>query len=115
MPPPMSRYQGFSGFSWITEKKGWRDARRLADWLTSAEGQSAIGGQAENPDLHPHYFNSLDGRRDRFVVDSALERAGFEPVWGFSCQVVFLVCWRFFGVRTAVEPVTNDENPEDVA
>ena len=26
-----------------------------------------------------------------FAPDSALEGAGFEPVWGFSCQVVFWV------------------------
>src|SRR5215813_6345767 len=25
----------------------------------------------------------------RFATDSALEGTGFEPVWGFSCQVVF--------------------------
>jgi hypothetical protein len=28
--------------------------------------------------------------------DSPLEGKGFEPVWGFSCQAVFLVCCRFF-------------------
>ena len=27
----------------------------------------------------------------RFAFDSQLEEAGFEPVWGFSCQVVVLV------------------------
>jgi hypothetical protein len=27
----------------------------------------------------------------RFVADSPLEGGGFEPVWGFSCQVMFLV------------------------
>jgi hypothetical protein len=27
----------------------------------------------------------------RFVHDSLLEEAGFEPVWGFSCQVVVFV------------------------
>src|SRR5438874_463468 len=26
-----------------------------------------------------------------FVDDSPVEQAGFEPVWGFSCQVVVLV------------------------
>src|SRR6516164_2190238 len=31
-----------------------------------------------------------------WFADSALEGNGFEPVWGFSCQVVFLVCCRFF-------------------
>src|SRR5262249_60297719 len=28
--------------------------------------------------------------------DSPLEGHGFEPVWGFFCQVVFLVYWRVF-------------------
>src|SRR5215470_10555314 len=28
--------------------------------------------------------------RDRKFADSALEESGFELVWGFSCQVVFL-------------------------
>src|ERR1700682_2405412 len=28
--------------------------------------------------------------------DSPPERRGFELVWGFSCQVVVLVCCRFF-------------------
>src|SRR6516164_4837186 len=34
--------------------------------------------------------------RDRKFADSPLEGTGFEPVWGFFCQVVFLVCCRFF-------------------
>jgi hypothetical protein len=29
-----------------------------------------------------------DPRSGRFARDSSLEGAGFEPVWGFSCQVV---------------------------
>jgi hypothetical protein len=37
-----------------------------------------------------------------FALDSPLEEAGFELVWGFSCQVVVLVCWRFF-VRRCVQ------------
>jgi hypothetical protein len=28
--------------------------------------------------------------------DSALEQAGFEPVWGFSCQVVVSGLWPVF-------------------
>ena len=32
----------------------------------------------------------------RFAVDSPLEEGGFELVWGFSCQGVFLVFCRFF-------------------
>src|SRR6516165_11930923 len=40
---------------------------------------------------------TLQNRSEReFGTDSSLEEAGFEPVWGFFCQVVFLVCWRFF-------------------
>jgi hypothetical protein len=36
------------------------------------------------------------GANYRFVDDSALEEAGFEPVWGFSCQVVFFGFCQFF-------------------
>jgi hypothetical protein len=34
-----------------------------------------------------------------FVADSPLEGTGFEPVWGFSCQVVVfgLLCGSLFG------------------
>src|SRR6516165_10939397 len=48
--------------------------------------------------------------RDRKFADSPLERDGFEPVWGFSCQVVILVCSRFFvrdrgvGADVSVQP-----------
>ena len=38
----------------------------------------------------------------RFAMDSPLEGAGFELVWGFCCQVVILVCSRFF-VRRCVQ------------
>jgi GNAT superfamily N-acetyltransferase len=38
----------------------------------------------------------------RFVAESLLEGSGFEPVWDISCQVVFLVCWRFL-VRMCVQ------------
>ena len=34
--------------------------------------------------------------RTGVATDSSLEGTGFELVWGFSCQVVFLVCCRFF-------------------
>jgi hypothetical protein len=37
-----------------------------------------------------------DGTRLRFARDSPLEGAGFELVWGFSCQVVVFGCCRFF-------------------
>jgi hypothetical protein len=38
--------------------------------------------------------------RDRKFADSSVERAGFEPVWGFSCQVVFwFVGGSLFGAR----------------
>jgi hypothetical protein len=39
---------------------------------------------------------SIEWNLPRFVGDSSLEGDGFEPVWGFSCQVMFLVCCRFF-------------------
>ena len=29
-------------------------------------------------------------------MESPVEETGLELVWGFSCQVVFLVCCRFF-------------------
>ena len=34
--------------------------------------------------------------RDPVEMDSAVGEVGFEPVRGFFCQVVFLVCWQFF-------------------
>src|SRR6516165_12441171 len=38
--------------------------------------------------------------RDRSSVDSLLEGTGIEPVWGFSCQVVFwFVGGSLFGAR----------------
>jgi hypothetical protein len=60
---------------------------------------------------HPDETDLPGGTSGRFVPDSPLEGDGFEPVWGFSCQVVFLVCYRFF-VRseTAVpRPVACDQ------
>jgi hypothetical protein len=42
-------------------------------------------------------------RSTRFARDSSLEEAGFELVWGFSCQaVVFGFCCQFF-VRRCVQ------------
>jgi hypothetical protein len=48
---------------------------------------------------------------DRFVADSPLEETGFEPVWGFSCQVMFLVCCRFFvrSGKAVPRPVACDQ------
>jgi len=47
----------------------------------------------------------------RFAVDSPLEEAGFELVWGFSCQVVILVCCRFFvrSGKAVLRPVACDQ------
>ena len=44
-------------------------------------------------------------------VDSPLEGTGFEPVWGFSCQAVFLVCCRFFvrSEKAVPRPVACDQ------
>ena len=52
--------------------------------------------------------------RDRFAPDSPLEGSGFEPVWGFSCQVVFLVCRRFFvrSGKAVLHPVACDRFAE---
>ena len=49
----------------------------------------------------------------QFVADSPLEEAGFEPVWGFSCQVVVLVCCRFFvrSGKAVLHPVAYDQVP----
>src|ERR1700740_3264945 len=42
---------------------------------------------------------------------SPVEGNGFEPVWGFSCQVVFLVCWRFLvrSGKAVLRPVACDQ------
>ena len=47
----------------------------------------------------------------RFAVYSLLEGTGFEPVWGFSCQVMFLVCCRFFvrSGKAVLRPVACDQ------
>ena len=48
----------------------------------------------------------------RFALDSSLEGAGFEPVWGFSCQAVVLGCGDsfLFGAGEAVfRPVAWDQ------
>ena len=44
-------------------------------------------------------------------TNSPLEGDGFEPVWGFSCQVVFLVCCRFFvrSGKAVLRPVACDQ------
>jgi hypothetical protein len=46
-----------------------------------------------------------------FATDSPVEGDGFEPVWGFSCQVVFLVCCRFFvrSGKAVLRPVACDQ------
>jgi hypothetical protein len=65
-----------------------------------------LGGRRATSGLDPHSPSSchkIDGRvawprwplehvsRKRSSFDSPLEGTGFEPVWGFPCQVVFLV------------------------
>jgi hypothetical protein len=46
-------------------------------------------------------------------MDSLLEQAGFEPVWGFLCQVVILVFSRFFvrSGKAVLRPVACDQVP----
>ena len=45
--------------------------------------------------LPTNYFKTCDPRGST-RADSAVEEARFEPLWGFFCQVVFLVCGQFF-------------------
>src|SRR5215470_15603825 len=47
----------------------------------------------------------------QFAKDALAEGNGFEPVWGFSCQVVFLVCWRFLvrSGKAVLRPVACDQ------
>jgi hypothetical protein len=47
----------------------------------------------------------------RFAMDSPLEGAGFELVWGFCCQVVILVCSGFFvrSGKAVHRPVACDQ------
>src|SRR5436190_22622148 len=49
----------------------------------------------------------------RFAPDSLLEGTGFEPVWGFFCQVVILVFCRFFvrSGKAVLRPVACDQVP----
>src|SRR5438105_14038268 len=51
--------------------------------------------------------------KGRFASDSLLEQAGFEPVWGFFCQVVILVFCRFFvrSGKAVLRPVACDQVP----
>jgi hypothetical protein len=46
-------------------------------------------------------------------TDWLLEEAGFELVWGFSCQVVFSVYCRFFvrSGKAVLRPVACDQVP----
>jgi hypothetical protein len=50
--------------------------------------------------LLPSRHNAAPPFRDRKFADSSVEGNGFEPVWGFSCQVVFwFVGGSLFGAR----------------
>src|SRR6516165_2837252 len=54
---------------------------------------------------------TASGRGSRGLHDSPLEGDGFEPVWGFSCQVVILVYSRFFvrSGKAVLRPVACDQ------
>src|SRR5947208_16854593 len=56
-------------------------------------------------------FSSRGERGRRFVDDSPLERAGFELVWGFSCQVVVFGFSQFFvrSGKAVLHPVACDQ------
>src|SRR5215831_1315331 len=49
--------------------------------------------------------------RSESSSDSPLEGDGFELVWGVSCQVGILVCWRFFvrSGKAVLRPVACDQ------
>src|SRR5882724_6162688 len=55
--------------------------------------------------------NRQQAPKNQFAPDSPLERAGFELVWGFSCQVVVLVCCRFFvrSGKAVLRPIACDQ------
>src|SRR5262249_23681999 len=54
---------------------------------------------------------SSQPQKVRLAPDSTLEGTGFEPVWGFSCQVMFLVCCRLFvrSGKAVPRPVACDQ------
>jgi hypothetical protein len=58
-------------------------------------------------------FSDLNACEDRKFADSPLEEAGFELVWGFSCQVVFSVYCQFFvrSGKAVLHPVACDQVP----
>jgi len=66
-----------------------RQSEPKADRLS--EVRTGAVGPACPPDPTPRVCNIR-----RALLDSPVEGTGFEPVWGFSCQAVFLVCCRFF-------------------
>jgi hypothetical protein len=55
--------------------------------------------------------DALSSINTTLASDSPLEGAGFEPVWGFSCQVVVLVFVGFFvrSGKAVLRPVACDQ------
>src|SRR2546421_12872523 len=51
------------------------------------------------------------GPRNRWFADSSLEGTGFEPVWGFFCQVVVFGWCRFLvrSGKAVLRPVACDQ------
>src|SRR5215831_17296993 len=81
---------------------GTRPSPSLRDQTDDLRAVDPItGGDPHRPDHRPLRLVGSSS-------DSPPERAGFEPVWGFSCQVVFLGCSRFF-VRSATAGVLHSE------
>ena len=82
-------------------------------------GYSVNGSFAEYAPADPAYVghllpsphNAAPPLRDRKFADSSVEGDGFEPVWGISCQVVFLFCWRFLvrSGKAVLRPVACDQ------
>ena len=68
---------------------------------------------ANSPICIPRFGDSIDGIRPkvRLAVDSLVEERGFEPVWGFCCQVVVFGFYRFFvrSGKAVLRPVACDQ------
>src|SRR5258708_32982077 len=55
---------------------------------TGAKTPALLGFQSPG-DYATFNSNHIPDGTTEFAADSLLEEIGFEPVWGFSCQVVF--------------------------
>ena len=86
-------------------------AEQIEGAVLCAGGGGEDGGEGIAPEADD--IAGLPDEEIRFARDSALEGAGFEPVWGFFCQVVILVFCRFFvrSGKAVLRPVACDQIP----